>query len=388
MSNGFCGIDIAKDSFHAARIDHQGQLLWSRVFPMSAEGFDRFLEGLLPEAPFLGMESTGSYYLPLFVFLRERSLEVRLINPLLIANFAKLSLRKTKTDKRDASTIAQFLRANASSLAPSGAAIEELRILSRQREALLRQIAATKTEIKRLLTVLFPEVLRLMNPFTTTSLRLLSAFPSKDSVQKASLQTLSRLVSGQGRGRRISLDPAVLLEAARTSVGVSSPASEWVLQSKVRLLKHLQEEEAAVTHHLVDDCQAQAAEDLALLNSIPGLSDVSSAHFLAETHGRSFASPRQLIAFAGVDPGVDQSGQHKGRGRISKRGNRSLRRVLYLMGVAVSRVNPMFRALYDRKRAQGKPYVQAILAVVHKLIRVIYAMLRHRTTFVPETISL
>jgi transposase len=388
MSNGFCGIDIAKDSFHAAKIDHRGQLLWSRVFPMSAEGFGRFLEDLQPEVPSLGMESTGSYYLPLFVFLRERGLEVTLINPLLIVNFAKLSLRKTKTDKRDASTIAEFLRANASSLLPSGAAIEELRILSRQREALLRLIAATKTEIKRLLTILFPEALRLLNPFNVASLRLLSAFPSKDAVRKASIQALRRVLSGQGRGRRLSLDPAVLLEAARTSVGVSSTAYEFVLQSKIRVLEHLQEEEAAVTHLLVEYCQAQAAQDMALLNSIPGLSDVSSAHFLAETHGRSFASPRQLIAFAGVDPAVDQSGQRQGRGRISKRGNKSLRRVLYLMAVAVSRVNPTFRALYERKRAQGKPYVQAILAVVHKLIRIIHAMLAHRTSFVPGTISL
>ena len=127
---------------------------------------------------------------------------------------------------------------------------------------------------------------------------------------------------------------------------------------------------------------------MGLLNSIDGLGDVTAAHFLAETHERYFANAKKLIGFAGVDPIIRESGQWKGRGRISKRGNRSLRRVLFLMSVAVIRVNPVFKEVYDRKRREGKAYRQAVLAVSHKLLRVIHAMLQRQIPFNPALQSL
>lgn len=384
MAKFFCGIDISKDSFHAALIDDRGQPLWSRAFSLSLPGFQALLDLLPTSALLIGMESTGIYGLNLFSFLRNRGFDIRLLNPLLIANFAKLSLRQTKTDKRDALTIAQFLRQNAETLPPSADTDESLRALSREREALSRQITAAKNEIKRLLHILFPEILSLINPFTVSALRLLETFPSKDALGQASPLALRKAwAAASGRGRKPSLALSRLLDAARTSVGVSSPAYESILRSKIRVLQLLNEQLEAITQQLVQECRARTPQAMTLLNSINGLGDVTTAHFLAEIQAREFATPKKLIAFAGLDPIIRESGQWKGRGRISKRGNKSLRRVLFLMSVSVIRNNLIFRDVYDRKRNEGKVYRQAVLAVSHKLLRVIYALLQHQVPFNP-----
>jgi transposase len=388
MHKVFCGIDISKDSFHAALIDDRGQPCWSRSFFLSLPGFQALLD-LLPTSPLLiGMESTGIYGLNLLSFLRNQGFDIRLLNPLLIANFAKLSLRQTKTDKRDAFTIAQFLRHNAERLPPSPDTDESLRALSREREALSRQITAAKNEIKRLLHILFPEILSLINPFTVSALTLLETFPSKDALGQALPSALGKAWAASGRGRKPSLALSRLIDAARTSVGVSSPAYESILRSKIRVLQLLEEELKAITQRLVQECRARTPQAMTLLNSINGLGDVTTAHFLAEIQARDFATPKKLIAFAGLDPIIRESGQWKGRGRISKRGNKSLRRVLFLMSVSVIRNNPIFRDLYDRKRSEGKVYRQAVLAVSHKLLRVIYALLQHQVPFNPAYQSL
>lgn len=327
MITRFCGIDIAKDRFQAVLVDVEGQVLWSRSCPMVASGFQELFTALgeAPESLLVGMESTSSYYLNLFLALQARGLDVRVLNPWLTANFAKRTLRKTKTDKRDAATIAEFLRINIHLLPATPPAAEELRALAREREALTRQITATKNEIKRLVQALFPEILKVCNPFTAMAQRLLAAYPSKDAVRQAPLRSL--------RGLK-AVTPVALRALAQTSVGISSPAREAVLRIRLRLLGQLQTELDLITQSLVESCQLQAPGDLPLLNSIPGVGEVTSAHFLAETHQRSFPRAKNLVAFAGIDPAIYESGQWKGRGRISKRGNSSLRRVLFLLRLA------------------------------------------------------
>jgi transposase len=326
------------------------------------------------------MESSGSYYVNLFSFLQAQGLDVRLINPLLVSNFAKLSLRKTKTDKRDAVTIAEFLRANAQSLPQTHPAVDELRALARERENISAQIVALKNEIKRYLGIVFPEILGLLAP--------LAAFPSKEAFLQASPQALLQILAGASRGRKSTLSSQLLIDTARTSIGLASPDLEAILRSKIHILERLQAELEEMTDRLVQRCRDQVPGPLQILTSIPGLNTTTVSHFLAETHGRSFSTPQKLIAYAGLDPTIYESGQWKGRGHISKRGNSSLRCVLFLMAVAGIRVNPIFKEVYLRKRSEGKRYKQAVLVVAHKLLRIIHALLRHQTPFNPAFQSL
>ncbi len=137
-----------------------------------------------------------------------------------------------------------------------------------------------------------------------------------------------------------------------------------------------------MTKLLVKFCESVAIEDLEIIKSINGISDKTGATFLAESGGISnYASPKKIIAFAGIDPSIRQSGKFEGRSRISKRGNRHLRRVLFLMAKHVSREDTFFKTYYLKRRSDGLSFKEAILATAHKLIRVIFAMLTKRTYF-------
>ena len=110
-----------------------------------------------------------------------------------------------------------------------------------------------------------------------------------------------------------------------------------------------------------------------ILKSIKGIGDVTAIHFLAEIGDvRRFDNYKKLIAYAGLDPTVHQSGRYVGQSKISKRGNRHLRRVIWLMAVTVARHNKTFREYYLKKREEGFSYKKAIMSVAHKLIRVIF----------------
>ena len=110
----YVGIDVSKDSFSVAGIDSKVTVFFQGSYSTDAEGFSLFLETIVQHGKNLkqilaAMESRGCYHLNLFSFLNEQAVQVVVINPLLISKFAKLSLRKTKTDKKDALTIAQFI---------------------------------------------------------------------------------------------------------------------------------------------------------------------------------------------------------------------------------------------------------------------------------------
>ena len=388
MFSFFCGVDISRSSFHATLIDHQGASLFSLPFSMSSDGFQDFLSSLSSHCPnsnslLIGMESSSSYHLNLLYFLNAQNLNCTLINPILIFNFAKLSLRKTKTDKRDSSTIAEFLKVKSHTLTQQQYPLLQLRALARERERISKDITALKNEIKRLLNILFPEILRLINPFTASSLNLLFAFPSKDALSNATAHQIQKVLSSTQRGRKPSVSPHTLISAAENSIGISSPIYENILKTKITILFTLQDQLKKITKLLIQSCEEKSPAQMHILKSLSGISDVTASHFLAEIENKHFPSYKKLIAYAGVDPSIYESGQSKVRGRISKRGNKCLRRVLYIMALSVIKRNYVFTEYFLKKRNEGKPFRMAILAVIHKLIRTIYALLTKQIPFNP-----
>ncbi|HTZ39312.1 MAG TPA: IS110 family transposase, partial [Syntrophales bacterium] len=161
--SSFLGIDISKRTFDGCCINSEGKVLFHVSLPMNRAGFEKLVTQVcatsLPKMSILiGMESTACYHISLFSFLMALGYSVSVINPLLISNFMKLQLRKTKTDKKDAAVIARFLSAHGASLPQTVADshIADLRELSRQRESLLHQMTAFKCDIKRVLSITFP----------------------------------------------------------------------------------------------------------------------------------------------------------------------------------------------------------------------------------------
>ena len=337
MSKLLIGIDVAKDISTAQGIDQEGQKQFYIEFSMDAKGFSLVLKKIRGHSRdmsevLVAMESTGCYNINLFCFLSTQGISCYIVNPLLISNYAKLSLRKTKTDKKDSLTIARFLLTHKDSLrkTPKSQDIQDVRDLSRERESLTNLAANMKKDIKRLLQITFPELPNLCNRmFTETMLTFLRQFPSARMIRNADLQDIEKALI---HGKRVLYSAGDIIKAAKTSVASESVAKELILSEKVSTVLYLQEKIQKMTELLIESCESMRIDDLAIMKSIGGVSDITGSTFLAELGDiRNFASHKHVIAFAGLDPAVYKSGQYEGKGKISKRGNKHLRRVIYLM---------------------------------------------------------
>ena len=383
------GIDVSKDFFSAAVLDEEGGELLSASYEMNSNGFNQFLKALSSQCEELdqvlvAMESTGCYHINLYSFLGSQGIRTLVVNPLLIANFAKLSLRKTKTDKKDALTIARFLLDHHEEISQLSISQDhqDLRDLSRERESLCHLISATKVEIKRVLRTTFPELESIGNPYTGVMLRFLQQYPSARLVRGAKLKALAKALKGPYVGGKLTYTAEDIVKAAQRSVAVVSPAKEIILKGKIATLLHLQERLEEVTKLLTDLCKATRLEDLKILESIKGVGPNTAVPFLAEMgEVKHFTSSKKLIAFAGLDPSIHQSGKFMGKSKLSKRGNRHLRRAIYLMATSVASQNAFFKAYFLKRKEEGLVPQKALFAVAHKLIRVIFAMLSQRTYF-------
>jgi len=387
----FVGIDVSKEKFDACGIKEDGTRLFQCSLSMDREGFEK-VKGHLASIPLssilIGMESTASYHVNLFSYLVAEGYQVVIINPLLISNYVKMQLRKTKTDKKDAFVIAQFLceKRDSLMLRATPPLISDLRDLARQRESLVNEMTAFKHDIKRILNITFPELEHMVGIFTKSILKMLQQYPSAFAVRDADLGQLSQMLISDSYGHKRETFAERLVSAARSSVGTNSPAKDMILKQKVTLLLHFEDALQEITGMLIELCRRTMDEDLTILKSIKGIGDKTAANFLIEMGGdiNQFECSGKLIAMAGMDPAIYHSGKHEGRGRITKRGNRHLRRIIWLMATKVIQDCDVFKIYYLKRRKEGLHYKMAVLATAHKLIRVIYAMLMHRTTFCPQ----
>jgi len=389
MESFLVGIDVSKALFSVAGIDSEGNESLSQSYSMDSTGFDEFLKTITSHCEdfskvIIGMESTGCYHINLFSFLTSRQIHTLVINPLLIANYAKLSLRKTKTDKKDARTIAKFLldhRQEISQLSVSQD-LQDLRDLSRERESLCHLISAIKVEIKRVLRTTFPELESMGDLYTRTMIRFLQEYPSARLVRTAKPKAIAKALQRPSVGNKLTLTAEEIVQAAQKSVGTISPAKEIILRGKIATLLHLQERLAEVTKLLTELCQKTRLEDLEILRSIRGVGPKTAAPFLAEVgEVKNYSSHKKIIAYAGMDPSVHESGKFVGMSKLSKRGNRHLRRAIYLMTASVVSQNAFFKAYFLKRKREGLAPQKALFATAHKLIRVIFAMLSQRTHF-------
>jgi transposase len=393
MTEVFVGIDTSKDFSTAQGIDRSSNKLFYLRFAMDASGFAE-LKALIGKHAkdfakvTVAMESTGCYHINLFSFLCSEGIRCLVINPLLIANFARLSLRKTKTDKKDALTIAEFLFAKEATLQlqSSSQEVQDLRDLAREREGLTKIISQMKIDIRRLLQTTFPELEALCKPYKDTMLHFLRQYPSARLIRKAKLKEIDKALIFPGESRkRVRVTAEEIMRAAKRSVGSAGVAKELILSEKVATVLYLQDKQDKITDALLESCEAMRIEDLEIIKSVDGVGDITGATFLAEVGDISnFKSYKSIIAFAGLDPSIYQSGQQVVQGGISKRGNRHLRRVIFMMTMCAIQRDNVFKTYFIKRKQEGLAPMKAVLATAHKLIRVIFSMLLSRTFFRKE----
>jgi len=396
MSTVFVGIDVSKDYSSAQGLDREGKKLFYLEFAMNGEGFSQLLRELKTRCEDLsgvtvGMESTGCYHINLFAFLCSEGIACVVINPLLITNFARLSLRKTKTDKKDALTIAQFLLAHGSELSQVSYSqnSQDLKDLARERESLAGMMAGMKNDVRRLLQMTFPELEHRCKLFTETMLRFLIQFPSARAIRAAKPKAISKaLIHTEGKRKRVFISAEEMIKLAKVSVASESVAKEWILSEKIETLLYLEGKQKRITEALIEACRSMRVDELEIVTSVDGISAITGSTFLAELGEiETFKSYKHVIAFAGLDPSIHQSGQYMGMSRLSKRGNRHLRRVIFLMTLCAVRSHNIFREYFLKRKEEGLPPKKAILATAHKLLRVLFAMLTRKSYFRREVVE-
>jgi len=385
----YIGVDVSKESFTVCIKNPNGKTVFQGSFPQSLEGFQDFLNtvnNLSPEPVIVGMESTSIYYLNLFSFLLENGINTVIINPSVIKNFSKLGIRDAKSDRKDAATIAEYLLYAKPELSDKEK-LSDLKLLSREKEKLSKEISHLKDEILRCLFNLFPELERNFNVFSKGMLYFLLKFPSARKIRRSKRKTVEYEFNKafEGRGKKPSFTANDIIELANRSIGIDSVALEEILVTKINMLLTIEEEIDKFDKLISERIEEIQIDKIDIITSIPGIGKSLATSFICEVpEVEMFKDGKSLVAFVGVDPVVRQSGQYIGKHGISKKGNRHLRRIIYLMAINVIRFEGRFKEFYLRLRARGKSYMEAVIAVANKLLRTIYAMLIHRTYYSPN----
>ena len=388
MYQQFCGIDVSKDSFDITLLESSGEVKLQEKLTMDREGFNALLKHLSSyskEKLLVSMEATGIYHLPLLSFLLENSFHSVVVNPILIKSFiGSTTLRKTKNDKKDATSIALFsLKSYQSLHLATTDAIENIRPLIRERESLSKEVARLKTEIKANLVQLFPELLKNTNIFTKSILNLLLQAPSRKAIRNLKKRKIQKLLDSTS-GNKVRISAEEILSLAKNSIAISDKYLEKVLTSKIRRLIAIQDELSFLDEELQNSLKdTDINDDIEILQSIPGIGTVTSKNFMVEVSSiEKFKSVKQLCAFIGIDPSVKQSGTSINyRGKISKRGNANLRRTIWQMAIGTIRTCSKFNSYFTKKREEGKKFKQAVIAVANKLLKTIFILLKNKTKF-------
>ena len=389
MYKYFLGIDISKDSFDFCFTDESEKVLFKDHYQMNMTDFTKVSEYLAPfskDKILIVMEATGIYHLNLLSFFLEQEFNVSAVNPLFIHAFTKsMTIRNTKTDAKDAHIISIFAKRNYATIRLSSTTdLETIKPIVREKEKLTNQISTIKTDIKSLVNQLFPEMLKNINIFSKSSLNLLFQAPSKRVIRNLKERTIQQYLSCDiKRGAKPKVNAKEILSMAKNSIGINNQSLEKILVSKIKQLNFMQTQLDEFNETIEQFVDEHHHNDMDLLTSIDGVGKSSVATFLTELGDiNNFATHKQLIAFIGTDPTIYQSGTSVNvKGSISKRGNSHLRRTLWHMARAATVWNETLKAYYTKKRLEGKTFKQSVIAVVNKLIRIIFSMLKNNTKF-------
>ena len=374
------GIDVAKDKHDCFICNSDGEVLFNAfTFPNNLDGFNDLFEKIKSlsndfDNIKVGLEATGHYSYNILGFLLDKGLHTFVINPLHTNLYRKsLTLRKTKTDKVDAHTIAMMLMSdvNLKSYSDTLYHNEELKSLTRYRFDKVSDRAKLKTSVARLINILFPELEKLVPTLHINSVyELLSGFPSAKHISSAHLTRLTNLLYDASKGH-YGRDKAILIrDVARRSIGSDMPAKSLELKHTIKLIRELDVE----IKEIEDAIKSIMDKINSPILSIPGISYRMGAMIIAEIGDFDrFSSPDKILAYAGLSPSTYQSGQLTSTySHMEKRGSRYLRYAIFNATKFVCNWDSSFGEYLAKKRAEGKHYNVAISHAAKKLVRVIY----------------
>ena len=385
------GIDIAKRSHMVRVIDAEGQTV-CKPFPIrnSCSGCNALLERLRKltnhKSEFIfAMESTAHYWLALYTRLRKEGYQVVVLNPIQTDAMREMLMQEAKTDEIDTLVIAEtirFGRYKASSVPQEK--LLALRELCRNRFYLIDMGSDLKRKITALLDQVFPEFeTQFDSIFCKSAVAVLKQYHTPEKLSRAQTGKLTEVLQTASNGRFGEWKARQLRELARDSFGI--PDCEGAYSALLLLhLDQLQslQDGAASLERRIGEIFSQFDS---VLTSITGIGPVLGAVILSEIRDIScFASADKLAAYAGLNPKVKQSGETKSSAvHMSKRGSPYLRRAIWMAGAIAVQYDPMFKAYYKKKAAEGLRYMNIIGHVSKKMTAVIFAVMRDNKIYEP-----
>lgn len=381
MTKIFCGIDVAKYE-HVASIYNPltGEVeLDSLHFENNDKGFKSLNSNLSKLKKkyeiVIGFESTGHYHQALFNYLTSKKYKCYLINPYMTNKFRSISLRDTKNDNIDSRAIAQFLSFEHKNLESEEFLSNELKELCLQRHFLMIDSSKMKIKLKSYLDRTFPELEGMVNVNVGAIRAILKEYPTAVAISKARIDKLKNLAKEASKGKYSLLKIEQVKEAAKTSIGIDSTSLGLNITQCIETLD-LKEKQ-------IDIIEKEIKKHPTVLNSplhkLTGINDVEIAYIMSAIISIDrFDSPRKLVAYAGLDPKVRQSGTWQAsKTRMSKRGNKLLRYALIWSSYNMTRKDGLIRTYYDKKKSEGKSHYNALGHCAAKLCRYIYWILSH-----------
>ena len=388
----YIGVDIAKNNHEASIIDSNGKLV-SESFSFSnsirgLEKFQKFISSFSIDSNncIIGMEATGHYWLSLYSFLIDLEFSCIVINPIQSDAFRKMYIRQTKNDSVDSFVIAQILRFGEFSVSHfSDEDTFALRNLSRFRFALVDEASDWKRKLVAILDQVFPEYSSLFsNIYGVASKELLSKYPLPEDMISIPADELAKMLSKCSRGR-FGIDKAKeIQEKASNSFGVKFALKSFSFQIKqiIAQISFLEDQILEIEEEISSMINSLCP----VITSITGIGDVLGAAIFSEIGDISrFERANQLVAYAGLDVAVKQSGNFNATDtKISKRGSPYLRRAIWLAASVAAFKDPALSVYYQKLRQRGKAHGTAIGAVARKLTNIIFAVLRDNKAYIPN----
>jgi len=381
----YLGIDVGKFSHSLCLLTREGK---KEIFQIdnSREGFEKLKLKLSKldcgQNILIGMEATGHYFLNLYDWLLQYGLSadnIALLNPLQVKSFRNTNLRGAKSDNVDSERIAVLLKFG--EFKRCNVAVDEmmsLRELTRLRADLVANIGSLKRKIISVMDRLFPEFMPIFsNRFGKATTELLKNC-TPEEIAELSLDELEKIIKNSStRGRSISKKKiAAIHEASKNSIGITFGRIGFQIELNILLIrmKVLKEQ----VEKLENEIQMIAKKTNSKIFTIPGIGINTGAAILSEIGNiQNFNSAVKLIAFAGLDPKLKESGTYQGKTPISKRGSKYLRNAIWYSAMVTCRVDPKFKKFYQDRRNKGKSHRYSVTAAANKLTKVIYHVLKN-----------
>lgn len=385
----YVGIDIAKLNHFASAISSDGEILMEPFkFTNDGDGFSLLESNLASicddkDNIIIGLESTAHYGDNLVRYLVASFYKVCVLNPIKTSTMRKNNIRKTKTDKVDTYIIAKTLMLQESLRFVTFYDLDlmDLKQLGRFRQKTIKQRTRLKIQLTSYIDQVFPE----LQYFFKSGLHqksvyaLLKEAPTPKAIASMHMTHLANLLKVNSHGHFTKEQAKELRVLAQKSVGASDSALSIQITHTISQIELLDSQLEQVEAEMTDIMKFNDS----VIMTIPGIGYINGGMILGEIdHVHRFSNPNKLLAFAGLDPSVYQSGNFQARRtKMSKRGSRVLRYALINAAHNVVKNNATFKTYYDKKMAEGRSHYNALGHCAGKLVRIIWKMMTDNVEF-------